>query len=666
LVLTAWLSLGAVPAWAADAFGPAPGSPVAVGTNPTAIASGDFNRDGKGDLAVTNSGDSTVSVLLGNGDGTFAPAPGSPIAVGSSPFGIAVGDFNGDGKPDLAVANAGAGTVSILLGNGNGTFTAAPGSPVTAGSGPRGIAVGDFNGDGKSDLVVADSSGDAVAVLLGDGSGAFTPAPGSPFAVGASPNWVTLGDFNGDGRIDLAVPNQLSNDVSVLLGNGDGTFSAASGSPVSVGMSPDTLATADLNGDGRPDLAVADSQSNDVSVLLGNGDGTFAPAPGSPIPMGLGSGPFAVATGDLNGDAKPDLVVTNTGFNSASVLFGNGDGTFAAAPGSPFATGSFPAAIAVADLNNDGHPDFAAANLFGNNVSVLLNRIGVPAALQFGTQPHSAVVGQHITGTDYDPSGPPITVKIVDVFGNVVTTSNAQVTMSLTSNPGGATLGGTTTVNAVDGIATFSDLTLNRPGNGYALTASAAGMSSTTSDPFDIQTTAVACSENTGCQTAAGNAGGSLTVVAHPNAALTDAGTLYESVNPDQGAPLTCPGYVSADPNTYEFVMTSSNRAKTTTETIRRPLAPLAGTIRQILSTQQVCFGAPYDFVTRSGSLAPAAVMPDGTAGFLGLLPNCREPGATVCLASRTDRVDPTNGIGFDIILTVQVPAGLSGDPWQR
>jgi hypothetical protein len=229
-------------------FTPAPGSPVPVGLTPESVAEGDFNGDGKLDLAIVNAASNTVTVLLGNGTGGFTAAPGSPFPVGTGPQFVVVGDFNEDGKPDLAIANAGSDNVTVLLGNGTGGFTAAPGSPLAAGSNPHSVAVGDFNGDGKLDLTIANAGSNNVTVLLGNGTGGFTVAPGSPFPVGSTPESMAVGDFNGDGKPDLAIANSFGNNVTVLLGNGAGGFTAAPGSPFPAGAVPSSLAVGDFNG----------------------------------------------------------------------------------------------------------------------------------------------------------------------------------------------------------------------------------------------------------------------------------------------------------------------------------------------------------------------------------------------------------------------------------
>ena len=313
----------------------------------TSVAVGDFNGDGKPDLAVVNQEGTTgnlVGVLLSNGDGTFQNPVG--YAVGSLPDTVAVGDFNGDGKLDLVVTNSGDNTVGVLLGNGDGTFQ----KQVTykTGLGPDSVAVGDFNGDGKLDLVVANGNADfTISVLLGNGDGTFQNQV--TYASGADSNSVVVGDFNGDGKLDVAVANARDNTVSVLLGRGDGTFQNRVAYPT--GEPPSSIAVGDFNGDGRPDLAVTGSDDGSASVLLNNGDGTFQ----SPVLYAAGESSVSVVAGDFNGDGKPDLAVSDNDDNDVSVLLGNGDGTFQK-PLSYFA-GLFVNAIAVGDFNGDGNLD---------------------------------------------------------------------------------------------------------------------------------------------------------------------------------------------------------------------------------------------------------------------------------------------------------------------
>jgi hypothetical protein len=354
---------------AAAAFAAVTGSPIPVGTNPNSVAAGDFNGDGVPDLAIANEMSSNVTVLLGNGSGGFTAAPNSPIAVSGGPVAVAVGDFNGDGYHDLAVANLNGNNVAILLGDGAGRFAPVPGSPFTTGTNPDFVAIGDFNGDGVQDLVVSNLNSNNVTVFLGNGAGGFTAASGSPITVGTSPQAVALGDFNGDGKLDLAVAN-YSGSISILLGNGAGGFTAASGSPLASGGMTASVVTGDFNGDGIADLAAGTYDTGSVAVFLGNGSGGFTAVTGSPFPAGAGRGVITVA--DFNGDGVQDLVVANANANNVAVLLGNGAGKFTAMSGSPFAAGTEPVCVAVADFNRDGIEDIAVVNLLSSNLTVLL------------------------------------------------------------------------------------------------------------------------------------------------------------------------------------------------------------------------------------------------------------------------------------------------------
>jgi hypothetical protein len=287
-----------------------------------------------------------------------------------------VADVNGDGKPDLVVggdtssANRRSKTVMVLLGNGDDTFQ----NPQTFAvpSVASSVAVADVNGDGKPDLVATNKLTASVSVLLGNGDGTFQNA--RMFAVDMYPSSVAVADVNGDGKPDLVVANlgpyHGTATVSVLLGNGDGSFQKARNFPA--GSSQRSMAVADVNGDGKPDVVVTNWYSASVSVLLGNGDGSFGPAQD----FATGRNPWSVAVADLNGDGKPDLVVTDfgapaySGPRSVSVLLGNGDGGFQTAQDFPVGTG--PVAVAVADINGDGKPDLLVTNYITSNLSVLL------------------------------------------------------------------------------------------------------------------------------------------------------------------------------------------------------------------------------------------------------------------------------------------------------
>ena len=231
-----------------------------------------------------------------------------------------MGDFNGDGAQDLAVANAFSNNVSVLLGNGLGRFTASAGSPFVVGNDPFSIAVGDFNGDGVADLVTANANSNDITVLLGNGLGGFTAAAGSPFSVGSAPFSVVVGDFDGDGIQDLATANLNSSNITVLLGNSSAGFTAAAGSPFTPGFQSLFLAVGDFNGDGIPDL-VAASVYGYLTVLLGNGTGAFSAGVGGPF-AGETSQTVSVAVGDFNGDGIQDIATANYSRNSVAVLLG--------------------------------------------------------------------------------------------------------------------------------------------------------------------------------------------------------------------------------------------------------------------------------------------------------------------------------------------------------
>jgi len=364
------------------------GSPFRVGSSPNSMVMGDFNGDGKPDLAIPNAGDKNVTVLLCDGISGFKAAAGSPFRVGLGPSSVVAVDFNGDGKLDLAISNEVSNNVTILFGIGQGVFKEAPGSPFKIGarkwwlggpSWPASLAVGDFNRDGKLDLAIAIVKDNIVKILLGNGIGRFTEAPGSPVSVGTNPRSAAVGDFNGDGRPDLAIPNSGNNNVTVLLGDGIGGFKKAPTSPFKVGKYPRSVAVSDFNGDGKLDLAIVNAKSDNVSVLLGNGTGGFTGIQGSPFSLGTelnprkhGTWPFCVAVGDFNMDGKPDLAITNTN-HIVTVLLGNKTYGFAEAPDSPFRVGKLPKWVVAGDFNGDGKTDLATVNRDGRNVTLLLN-----------------------------------------------------------------------------------------------------------------------------------------------------------------------------------------------------------------------------------------------------------------------------------------------------
>jgi hypothetical protein len=352
---------------------------IRVGTSPSCVVIADLNRDSNLDLAVANSGSKNVTILLGNGKGGFMQAPASPFAAGDNPNDIAVGDVNSDGNLDLAFANHDTNYLTVLTGDGKGSFRPAPGSPFTVQSKPHphGVAMADFNGDGKPDLATDDWQNNRVTVLFNDGKGGFL-SPGVSFPVGKMPYYkLRAADLNKDGRADIVTTNFEGGNVTILHADGKGTFKEPKGSPFEANKQPFGVAIGDLNGDGNPDLAVGhysghitDTSGDRMSILLGAGDGTFRLAWSQLVP---GKAPTIAAIGDCNGDGIADVVFGNYGKASVTVVLGSRR-EFLLAPGSPLSVGSKPSGIAVGDLNGDGKADIVTANEEGNDISVLLTK----------------------------------------------------------------------------------------------------------------------------------------------------------------------------------------------------------------------------------------------------------------------------------------------------
>ncbi len=347
------------------------GSPIAVGNSPQSVVAGDFNNDGLPDLAVLNTADNTISILLGNGFGGFTVANKQP-ATEANAIAIAAFDLDGDGNLDLVVTNSSSLTVSTLLGNGDGSFKGRMTTKLSSPSGtPQALAIGDFNGDGIPDIAITNGS-NQVYILLGTGTGTFTVSAGSPFTVGNGVSSIAVGDFNRDGFLDFATANQTASSITVMQGDGTGNaFTSITGASLSLAGSaaPMSIVAADFDGDGKIDLAVAESSLNEIGVLLGNGDGTF----GLKAVYASGTQPVALAVGDFNSDGVPDIAVVNATGTGTSLLLGAGTGNFQTQIQS--AVGTNPTALAVADFDGDGNSDFAVANTGSNNVSILLNQI---------------------------------------------------------------------------------------------------------------------------------------------------------------------------------------------------------------------------------------------------------------------------------------------------
>src|SRR5579864_71438 len=426
---------------------------------PTAVAVGDFNGDGKLDLVTANSysnsfwASGSVSVLLGNGDGTYQPARNFATGTGNYTFpSVAVGDFNSDGKLDIVETNDSG--VSVLLGNGDGTFQPARNLALPLGQGPQSVAVGDLNGDGKLDLVVTGTTSyfgpyayatppgaNYVNVLMGNGDGTFSDASTVQIPSGSELQPVALGDFNSDGKLDVATT--ATTGVALLLNNGNGTL--APPTTFATGGSAESVVVGDFNGDGKLDLVTGNYSSgvgSTMSILLGNGDGTFQPARN----LASNIGPVFGA-GDFNRDGKFDIVSENAN-GGLSVFLGNGDGTFQSPQN--YDPGLYPSAVAVGDLSGDGFPDLAVAGPGGTStVSVILN-----AADWSAPQASSFAVNGFPSPTTAGTAGAfTVTVKYADG----ATDANFNGTVLFTSSDPRAVLPAAYTFTAADaGVHTFS------------------------------------------------------------------------------------------------------------------------------------------------------------------------------------------------------------------
>jgi hypothetical protein len=357
----------------------------APGFQSQSIAQGDFDGDGRQDIAVVGSFRSTsvAAVLLGNGDGSFG-AP-TNYAVGNSPSAVVTDDVNHDGNIDLVVANEGENSVSVLLGVGDGTFLPAQ-NLASTGTETEAVTTGDVNRDGNPDILAGNEGEDVVTLWLGNGDGSFR-APLNVVLPAIEVEGLTVADFNADGKPDLAAAGESNQQVAVLLGNGDGTFQPAANYPVESAGECHLLGVGDLNGDHVLDLVVPNTYTSSVSVLLGNSDGTFQAA------RNIATSPYAttVSLNDMNGDNIPDIVTSS--YTEIDVLVGNGDGTF-----KPFvnSSASLPTWLVVNDFDGNGHPDVVTS---GPSISVLLS----PAPLQFINAPTIAAANR------------PTDMKLVDV-----------------------------------------------------------------------------------------------------------------------------------------------------------------------------------------------------------------------------------------------------------
>jgi hypothetical protein len=468
------LGLLAAPASAAWAQTPATFAAAATystGNNstPFGVTAADVNGDGLLDLLTANFTNNTVGVLLGrsvaNGGG-FAAVQTYPTGFSTNPYAIAVADVNGDGLPDLLTANSGNNsTAGVLLGrsaaNGGG-FEAAETYSTGAFSNPQGIAVADVNGDGRPDLLTANTSASTAGVLLGQASGGFAAVQTYSTGDNSSPQGIAVADVNGDGRADLVTANTGNSTAGVLLGRASGGFAAVQ--PYSTGTTsfPYGIAVADVNADGRPDLVTANSNTGTAGVLLGRASGGFAAV--QPYSTGSFSNPYAIAVADVNSDGRPDLLVADNASSTVKGLLGrsvaNGGG-FTAVQGYATGENNRPQGIAIADVNGDGRPDLLTANGSSNTVGVLLNTT-IQAPTLSTVAPTSAAVGETLTLTGTNLGGA-TTVTFAGTSNNTVAAasfiSNSATEIKV-AVPAGA-ISGNVTVTTAGGISNGVAFTVN-------------------------------------------------------------------------------------------------------------------------------------------------------------------------------------------------------------
>lgn len=525
-------------------------SPFAVGTKPIDMKVGDVNGDGKQDIVTANFTDNTISILLGNGSGGFYPTintanSGSPlsiiladldndgkvdisatnydgtvsflwgkgtgafsdtiknISVNDYPSSIAVGDLNGDNKPDMVVASsASSGNISILLNTGAGDFVNTLGSPATVGASPTAlsvVALGDLVGDSNLDLVVTNSTDNVAAVFKGDGTGHFTPVTGSPFSLGTGtgPQAVAIGDWDGYGGSDLVIANTTSSNISILLNTGTDSFGAASN--IVVGTSPVSVALNDENHDNKLDILTANRGAGTLTFIPGDGAGGVLSAP---VSLVVGAAPASVITGNLDGDALVDKVIANSGDGTLTVALGSGTNSTISVSGNPYST-------AIGDFNGDTKPDIAVltrGSTADSTLSILLgdgNGAFSPAPHFPFTIDRAATEKVDLVASDFNSDGN-IDLALVNDYSPVVrvflnldprplagpdtvtTTKNTAVTTAnVLSNDVDSNQTGSLTVSAVDTSSVNGGSVTNNGDNTFTYLP-AAGFTGTDSFNYTI------------------------------------------------------------------------------------------------------------------------------------------------------------------------------------
>jgi len=541
-LLLAMLPPGLVAAQAGACFTSPGPAELSVGNNPYSVAIGDFNGDSKLDIVAANFGSNSVSIRLGDGSGHFSSPSPAEIGVGTNPKSVAVGDFNGDSKLDVVVANSGSGTVSIRLGDGNGHFTSPTPAQISVGSSPNAVAVGDFNGDGKLDFATANGLDNNVSIRLGDGGGHFTSPSPAQVSVDIAAYSVATGDVNKDGKLDLMVANYGSDTVSILLGDGNGHFSSPSPREIVVGSHPLSVAAGDFNNDGRLDIVTTNTRdfnrgADDVSIRLGDGAGHFSSP--SPPEIGVGSTPYAVMSGDFNGDGYLDLAVANSGSGTVSIRLGDGNGHFMTPSPGEIGVGTTPRSVAVGDFDRDGRLDIASANYGDGTVSIRLNcHENAPPVV---TTPSAQIVAEDTALTFATATSNALSIADPDIGSSparaTLTAGHGTLTLSGTAGLS-FTLGDGTADSTMTFTGTLSSINTALNGLTYAPAANFTG-----TDQLSVTVDDQGQGDQDGPRVAGGAVAITVTAVNDPPAAANDS---YPATS---GATLTiaAPGLLAND-----------------------------------------------------------------------------------------------------------------------
>ena len=339
-------------------------------SSPWCVTVADFNTDGRVDIAVANYETLNVGILLGYGNGSFAPVETYPAGDGSTPYCIRIGDFNNDNISDIAVANYGTNNIVVLFGFGDGSFLL--GSPYSTGTAsvPYGLVSGDFNKDGRLDIAVANQRSSTIGILLGDDSQPFAGITQYSTGNGSKPHSVALGHFNNDSWLDVVVANSGTDSVGILLGRNHGNLSDIQPYSTGNGSAPYSVAVAHFNNDTHLDIVVTNSETNNIGILLGDGTGKFRSGP--TYSTGTRSRPYQVTIGDFNNDNISDIAVANSGTNNILLLYGYGNGTFGNQTSYSLGYNYLPYSLAVGYLNEDGWMDIAIACYDTDHVETLI------------------------------------------------------------------------------------------------------------------------------------------------------------------------------------------------------------------------------------------------------------------------------------------------------